>query len=567
MNICLNSLSAPLWCENKRCINLKNYGIYSNLAPLTKDTVSFGSMKKNQFSDTDLLIIQNKKYNVQLSKFNVDEQFQNWCKNKIKEKAYAKNSSEYRVYQGRHEQTTNERTERLQKWFDFCLKENNQYTNAERLLIIDGITSKLRTNNDNLPPKLNKEILRHTMLLIKEIAENNSEIDFNKIYMEQSKIYALNDLSDDNGMKLDYTGWIVVPSKEKDYENFEKNVNYLQVLSHHNWCTKSFNADIYLSQGDFHIYLENGNPKLGIRYTKDRMQEVQGENNDGRIPVKYVDTLKEYIKNEKPNIHIKNLIRNAENAKLKVEDFKNKLGKPVNEATAEEIFKTANMFEKRDENDNLIILNSYSQPDYEFSWEDAGINEDDLFKEVKEINGNADFQFSKAKTLGNLKRINGNTDFHYSSIENLGELLEITGSADFGGSRIKTLGKLKEIGENAVFSDSIVQDLGNLEKIGKDAYYSYSKLTNLGKLKEIGGNAYFNNSSVLDTGDLETIGGDANLSLSEIKSLKNIKSIAGTLNLKYSDLKDPGNLKYVSKILNLEYSDIPPEMFEEKGLL
>ena len=318
-------MPAPLVRGNYSSKNSKLYGSYPNFAPLQKDTVSFGSMKKNQFSDTELLVINNKKYNVQLSKFNADEQFQNWCENKIKEKVYGKNSSAYRIYSGRHEQTTTERTERLQKWFDYCLKENNPYSNAEHLLIIDGITSKLRTNNDNIPPKLNKDILHITMSQIKEMAEHINEIDFNKLYMEQAKIHALSDLSENSEKKQCYTGSIVVPAKEKASVDYEKNVNYLQVLSHHNWCTKSYNAELYLSQGDFHIYLDNGEPKLGIRYTEDRLQEIQGENNDGKIPVKYIDVLKEHLKNEKINIHTKNLIRNAEIAKQKADEFKNKL--------------------------------------------------------------------------------------------------------------------------------------------------------------------------------------------------------------------------------------------------
>ena len=77
--------------------------------------------------------------------------------------------------------------------------------------------------------------------------------------------------------------------KENDPENFEANVEKLKTLSHKNWCTKSFNAEPYLSQGDFHVYLENGEPKLGIRFIGSKIQEIQGEQNNGQIPLKYFD--------------------------------------------------------------------------------------------------------------------------------------------------------------------------------------------------------------------------------------------------------------------------------------
>ena len=50
---------------------------YSNLAPLRCDTVSFGTLKKTQFSGIDLLIVN--KYKAPIEKFNTNDDFQKWC--------------------------------------------------------------------------------------------------------------------------------------------------------------------------------------------------------------------------------------------------------------------------------------------------------------------------------------------------------------------------------------------------------------------------------------------------------------------------------------------------------
>ena len=54
------------------------------------------------------------------------------------------------------------------------------------------------------------------------------------------------------------------------------------ILISHN--TKSKNAEPYLSEGDFHIYLDEGKPRLGVRFDGDEIVEIQGqENNCGII--------------------------------------------------------------------------------------------------------------------------------------------------------------------------------------------------------------------------------------------------------------------------------------------
>ena len=52
-----------------------------NIRPLAFDTVSFSSMKKSQFSGIDLMVVN--KFKAPIEKFNSNEDFQKWCKDKL----------------------------------------------------------------------------------------------------------------------------------------------------------------------------------------------------------------------------------------------------------------------------------------------------------------------------------------------------------------------------------------------------------------------------------------------------------------------------------------------------
>ena len=90
--------------------------------------------------------------------------------------------------------------------------------------------------------------------------------------------------------------WVVIPSQINDPENYSKNVEKLQSLSCKEWCTKHGTADMYLSNGDMHIYFDKGKPKLAVRFYEDTVREINGEHNDYVIPPKYIDILEDYIR-------------------------------------------------------------------------------------------------------------------------------------------------------------------------------------------------------------------------------------------------------------------------------
>ena len=78
--------------------------------------------------------------------------------------------------------------------------------------------------------------------------------------------------------------WVYIPSKAEDPVNFEANVQKLKDLSCSTWCTKTFNAEPYLSRGGAWLLTEGSRTIAQIRLVGDKIQEIQGVKNEKIIP-------------------------------------------------------------------------------------------------------------------------------------------------------------------------------------------------------------------------------------------------------------------------------------------
>ena len=246
-------------------------------------------MKKSKFSGIDRAVVEN--FKAPIEKFYTNADLQKWSfENALK--------LANKDYGGRKEETKIQRKVMLKEWSDYVLQENDGYTNAMSLLILDAVTKDLKPDNDTIPPVLNKGVLADC---IAELDKNTKEVpkyqfNLNKIYKTKLQSYYLDDTQTRPGETS--TKWVKIPSKSHDPEHFDENVEKLKTLSYKTWCTKSFNAEPYLEEGDFHIYLENGQPKVGVRFVNDKIQEIQGEANNGKVPLKYLSTVEEHIKED-----------------------------------------------------------------------------------------------------------------------------------------------------------------------------------------------------------------------------------------------------------------------------
>lgn len=490
------------------------------------NSISFEAMKKADFRGIDFAVVE--KFKAPIEKFDVLADFQNWAGCLVKK---IKNTN----FLARKAETIAQRKGMLKVWFNYVIEENGAYTKAIQLLILSAITKNLGENDDNLPPTLNKGVLADCVSELNNELEKDkkAQFDFNKMYQNKLRAYYLEDTkTGESGTK-----WVVIPSKKHDPKNFESNVKKLKVLSHKSWCTKSFSAEPYLSEGDFHVYLENGEPKIGIRFIYDEIEEIQGVLNNSRIPLQYLNEVEKYINKNKFELgnNSKKEIEFAQLIRQEINIIKDELFTAIKANDAAKIYEYFGIKVEKDEKGNLL-LSEYRQPDYFFTYKDLEIDENELFKNVIVIDGNARFQNSDLKSLYNLKKINGNADFFDSKIIDLSNLESIGGNANFDYSFITDLGDLKKIGGNAIFCYSQVTDLGNLEAIGGDVEFNYSEIINLGNLKFIGRCVDFSNSQIIDLRNLHSIGGDADFRYCKIKNLGKLKSIAKNVYLQHSEL-------------------------------
>jgi len=532
------------------------FGILPNFKLDTK-TVSFKGavLKKSDFKGSDLAVIERYKPNIQ--QFKSKEDLQIFAENKIKEIFINPNNfqdgkplnefqgDDLKDFGGRQEETRIQRKAMLKEWFDYVIKENDAYSNTQRLIVLNAITKDLKSSNDAIPPVLNKGVLADTITELEEKLNANPKenFDFNKMYQNNLRKTYMQDFSTGETM----TGWVIIPSKKNDPENFEKNVEKLKTLSHNSWCTKSYNAEPYLTDGDFHVYLENGQPKLGVRFNGQKVHEIQGEKNNGRIPIKYLEIFKEH--QSKLNIELgvmaKKEVQQAEKAKTKLDKIQNELNIDFDFKTSDDVAKFLSHFNIQSQKtpDNKLIISDYDC--IKSNFDDLGIDENKLFEHVIQIEGNADFRYTNLTDLGSLEIIGGCANFSFSGVPNLGKLKEIGKHACFTDSKITSLGNLEYIGGNANLEDSQIESLGKLKLIGGNLKLGYASLKTLGDLEAINGCVNFSNTDIEDLGNLESIGKNATFSNSKIKSLGKLQNIGGDANFSFSDVIDLGNLKYI----------------------
>jgi len=418
------------------------------------DSVSFSALKKSNFKGIDLLVVNAQK--APIEKFNSNDDFQNFCSEKMLEI----HSSEYPA---KNTEIANERKKILKEWYYYLFDSANEIQPSVSLYILSSIVKNLKAKNNKLPPKLNITALNITLDKIEnDVFKNSTEknnasqnnnalqIDFLKKYQETLKNLFLNGF---NESLKNMTQWIVIPSREHDSLNYRTNIEKLKALSCKTWCTNGYEAQQYLKKGNFHIYFEDGKPKLGIRFINDEIYEIQGEKNDTLIPLKYFDSVMEHIKDYNQSIVVQEEIEEANKTKNKFEELKNKIapGK-FSDLQPKEIFELFNI-QAKNTSDNLLILSEYRQPDFSLSYEDFGIDENELFKNVKEIEGNADFAYSRVKKLANLERVGGNIYFPRSNITDKGNLKYVGGNISLGSIKIEGLEGVECLGKIIEYDD------------------------------------------------------------------------------------------------------------------
>ena len=515
----------------------------------TQNNMSFQAMKKSQFSGIDRFVVD--KYKLPIEKFNDMGDFFTYCDNEVED---LKNKD----FSGRQKETQVQRKEMLKEWFDYVTNENDAYTKPIELMILKGITGKLKPREDKLPPVLNKGVLAETVEQTKNELEKNpkAQLDFDKNYRSNLQ----KGITDNYGVADDYSGWIVIPSKKHDAENFEANVEKLKTLSHPNWCTKSFNAEPYLRQGDFHVYLENGKPALGVRFSGDRIVEIQGPKNDRKIPLRYYNMI-DYFKQYNLSQCAEEEIDDLRKTKSRVS---RRFPKGIENYSTQEIFKKSGIKCKQDE-DGLLIISELKNPYSDMSFWDIGANLNNMLKDVKEIEGDADFY--GADTFGSIRKIGGYANIYHTGVNSIGNLEYVAGGvaySEYNKGQKQVLEDLKPRMVNYIHKNIFPDGIENYstkqiletfemkckeDKSGmliidkyKQPVESYISFTDLG----------VNENNLLK--DVKEIKDLANFRGSNATSLGSVKKTGGGVILYGSDIEDISSLEYAD--WNISYDPL-----------
>ena len=464
-----------------------------------RNSVSFKSMKPSMFNGIDYACVR--KFKAPVEKFNTVADFQNWASECVQKLLNQK-------FTARQDATEVQRKAMVVEWSHYLMHDKTPVTPAASLLVLSAILKELKPDNDKIPPTLNKKALADSMADLNCILEKdkNTRFDFCKIYQRHiSKVY-----SGDNYFTNNSSGWIIIPSKRNNEEKFEDNVNKLKQFSAPTWCTKSFNAEYYLSKGDFHIYIENGVTRLGMRFEKDIITEIQDEHNNNHIPLKFLDVLDEHIEKNSYALaaNIKSRIADTHLKRGVVEDIYNGIGiKNIHDNNVYRIMEYLG-YKPRFEPDGSISIANYSRLDIgnNITMSDIGFNENKLFEKISQIRGDAIFADTGVTNLSAVKKIGGNADFENSFVFSLGGLEQVDGYLNLANSLVNFAPKVKKVGKWLDCEYSTLEDLPSLEYVGENAYFCNSKLKKLDKLKYIGKFADFSNTEINELPSLEYIG-------------------------------------------------------------
>lgn len=508
----------------------------------------FTAMKKSQFKGVDLFAVNT--FKAPIEKFNDMKDFQNWAKTLLNEKINLNN------YKHEYRTVDNERMNRLKTWKEYILNDNPIYTAipALALIVFNAISKNLKRENYEQPPVFNAGALAKTVEEM-EIILNTKNPQFNFI-----KHYENNLRTVEMGMNTQtagsYTGWIKIPSQTNDPENFTTNVEKLKTLSHPNWCTASFNARPYLAKGDFHLFMDNGNPKVGIRFEKDKVAEIQGELNNQKIPLEYYQDIFEHLNTENAKLsqRAEGQLTEVKHLHRKLMKFLKKYPDAIENIDIPQLLKIMGIYESTlPDGTYQIISFSTIDNDYLEVFKALEISEEMLLENVSEVSEDIILEASNLKTFNKLKKVGGQLYINKCPhLESLGTLKEVGTLTIDDAPKLTSLGELKKVNKIATIVAEALQTLGNLEYVGRDLICDASSIKTLSKLKFVGG-GFVCNENLNSTGELEEVSGNANFDNSNITSLGKLKKVGGVLRLEDVKLLSKPNLEYARKIIQNQF--------------
>lgn len=291
------------------------------------------------------------------------------------------------------------------------LVEKLNSDNSLKLVIWNAITSEIKENNRHIPVPFNEKALLETINRFerfdpKDRAVSCAKPSFLEIYTHRLRDNLLMDLDLSNNQEV----WVKVPSIKHEPDNKTKNIEMLEILSCRNWCTRSSvdKAEEALKDGDFYIYLKRNSshlwePLVGMTSCEGKIDQIQGVDNNNIVPLNLVGEIKSFIKERHLRCH-SGIIDEGPKAyqAILISEKLNELDEVLNKTFIKAIkenddfamFKFLGLDVKQLENNKLEIptykpsYNMDKNSGISIPYEMFGLNENDLLRNVKVINGN-----------------------------------------------------------------------------------------------------------------------------------------------------------------------------------
>ena len=150
----------------------------------------------------------------------------------------------------------------------------------------------------NINP-INNNFLNFSALKLFSKKSRQNRVDPRAIYDE----YKPDTVNIGTKKNIGYTGWVEIPSKNHDYNNFKSNVKLLNFLWNYKWDNETDNwqqkpsFENALVKDDFHIYCKMGKPVIALQVNNmNELVKVYGLD-DEEAEEKYSGIVSEHLEN------------------------------------------------------------------------------------------------------------------------------------------------------------------------------------------------------------------------------------------------------------------------------
>ena len=375
---------------------------------------------------TEKVVYNKFKSEIDQSIWGDEKRFKQWAEDKIKDLMNFEIHSDYTAV-GAYSSVNEKRIQGIKDWYKFLTEESSHKDDVfAHLLVIESLTKEFKPNNANVPPAVSHGAFEATY---NAILEGNTSVSFSQIYAKQTKLRAIEQFSKGKQNVDGINGqWVTIPRSQKGEPNYDEHIAMVQALAEgSSWCLRFDNAHTYLQGGNLHFFVDkNGNSQIAINETDGKITQIQKRyNQDSTVPVPYASVIEEWAK--KNNYHgLEKTRQTALEQKPKFDELKTKLNKLQAENNAIEIFKLMNIKVEILPN-GTYRLSKFATKIDNFSLFDLGVNENELFKNVSEIQSDVNLNGSGLTAMPNLRMITGNLTLGDNKISNLRNLETIQG--------------------------------------------------------------------------------------------------------------------------------------------